>query len=44
LEALQLVLSEESPLLPAIRGAGDDQRIARQALNPDAFRTSYEQP
>jgi hypothetical protein len=44
LEALQLLLGEESPLLPAIGGTGDDQRIARQSLNPDAFRTSYEQP
>jgi hypothetical protein len=44
LEALQLLLGEERPLLPAMTGAGNDQRIARRSLNPDAFRTSYEQP
>jgi hypothetical protein len=44
LEALQLLLGEERPLLAAMTGAGNDQRLARRSLNPDAFRTSYEQP
>jgi hypothetical protein len=42
LEALELLLGEESPLLPTMARPGDDQRIARQSLNPNAFRTSYE--
>jgi hypothetical protein len=41
---LELLLGEKSALLPAMTRAGDDQRIARQSLNPNAFRTSYEQP
>src|SRR5262245_15802197 len=44
LKALQLLLGEERPLLPATTRAGNDQRVARQSLNPDALRTSYEQP
>jgi hypothetical protein len=44
LEALELLLGEKSPLLPALTGTCDDQRFARQSLDPDAFRTSYEQP
>jgi hypothetical protein len=44
LKALQLLLGEERPLVPAMTGAGNDQRVARWSLNPDAFRTSYEQP
>jgi hypothetical protein len=44
LEALQLLLAEESPLLPTMSRTGDDHRIASQSLNPDALRTSYEQP
>jgi hypothetical protein len=44
LETLKLLLGEERPLLPAMTGSGNDQRVARRSLNPDAFRTSYEQP
>jgi hypothetical protein len=44
LKPLQLLLSEERPLMSAMTGAGNNQRVARWSLNPDAFRTSNEQP